>query len=477
MDATELSYLSARDVLARFRDKSLSPVDYLDVLITRTDAINPAINAYTETFFDEARQQAKAAADRYAAGTARALEGLPVAVKDVHRMAGRRTTQGSLTLKDNIDTETDPMIERLEAAGAIFHARTTTPEFCLSAVCNSHLWGVTRNPFNLDFGPGGSSGGSAAALAAGLTPLATGTDIGGSIRIPASCCGLAGYKPPHGRNPDGPPANFDRYNHCGFLARDVGDIALGQNIVSGPHPLDHDSLPDRIELAEARPPAKLRVAWSMDLGYVPIEDEVRQNTLAALEALRAAGCTVEEVELGWGSWVDEAAMSWYAAMHFGRAALWAAEQGQREQLTDYGRLAADIAARLGPDDVARSWEGQHRMYQSLGPVLADYDVLLCPTLSIGAVRTDHDATNPAFEVAGTPVDGEYGWLLTHQFNMQYNCPVITLPSGRDRHGVPTGIQLVTRPFDDAGLFEAAYTYEHAMAGAFLPRTALPAIAV
>ena len=229
-----------------------------------------------------------------------------------------------------------------------------------------------------------------------------------------------------------------------------------------------DSLPDRIELAEARPPAKLRVAWSMDLGYVPIEDEVRQNTLAALEALRAAGCTVEEVELGWGSWVDEAAMSWYAAMHFGRAALWAAEQGQREQLTDYGRLAADIAARLGPDDVARSWEGQHRMYQSLGPVLADYDVLLCPTLSIGAVRTDHDATNPAFEVAGTPVDGEYGWLLTHQFNMQYNCPVITLPSGRDRHGVPTGIQLVTRPFDDAGLFEAAYTYEHAMAGAFLP---------
>ena len=141
MDATELSFLSARDVLARFRDKSLSPVDYLDVLIARTEAINPAINAYTETFFDEARQQAKAAADRYAAGTARALEGLPVAVKDVHRMAGRRTTQGSLTLKDNIDTETDPMIERLEAAGAIFHARTTTPEFCLSAVCTSHLWG------------------------------------------------------------------------------------------------------------------------------------------------------------------------------------------------------------------------------------------------------------------------------------------------------------------------------------------------
>ena len=206
-----------------------------------------------------------------------------------------------------------------------------------------------------------------AALAAGLTPLATGTDIGGVDPHSGKLLRVGGVQAPHGRNPDGPPANFDRYNHCGF-ARDVGDIALGQNIVSGPHLLDHDSLPDRIELAEARPPAKLRVAWSMDLGHVPIEDEVRQNTLAALEALRAAGCTVEvEVELGWGSQVDEAAMSWYAAMHFGRAALWAAEQGQREQLTDYGRLAADIAARLGPDDVARSWEGQHRMYQSLGP--------------------------------------------------------------------------------------------------------------
>ena len=332
-------------------------------------------------------------------------------------MAGRRTTQGSLTLKDNIDTETDPMIERLEAAGAIFHARTTTPEFCLSAVCTSHLWGVTRNPFNLDFGPGGSSGGSAAALAAGLTPLATGTTLVGRSGYQRAAAGWQVTSRPTAATPtDHPPASTATTTW--FSARDVGDIALGQNIVSGPHPLDHDSLPDRIELAEARPPAKLRVAWSMDLGYVPIEDEVRENTLAALEALRAAGCTVEEVELGWGSWVDEAAMNWYAAMHFGRAALWAAEQGQREQLTDYGRLAADIAAKLGPDDVARSWEGQHRMYQSLGPVLADYDVLLCPTLSIGAVRTDHDATNPAFEVAGKPVDGEYGWLLPPQFNLR-----------------------------------------------------------
>ena len=472
MEDLELCYLSARDVLARFRNRSLSPVEYLDAMIARADRVNPLINAYTETFYQAARQQAKQAESAYVGGSARAMEGLPVAIKDVHRMAGKRTTQGSITLKDHVDHVSDPMIERMEAAGAIFHARTTTPEFCLSAVCNSNLWGITRNPFNLDFGPGGSSGGSAAALAAGMTPLATGTDIGGSIRIPASSCGLAGYKPPHGRNPDGPPANFDRYNHCGFLARNVGDIALGQNVVSGPHPLDHDSLPDRVEVPEAQSPKRLRIAYSLDLDYVPLDEDVRRNTLAALDGLRAAGCELEEVELGWGPWVDEASMQWFSAMHFGRLPLWKAKE-QRDVLTNYAAAAADIAAKLGQDDVALSWEAQHRMYQTLGPVLSGYDALITPTIAVGAVRVDHDPVGPTLTVDGRQVDGEYGWLLTHQFNMQYNCPVISLPSGRDRHGVPTGIQVIAPTFNDLALFQAAYSYEHAMASAFLPHADLP----
>ncbi len=472
MDKIELCYLSARDVLAKFAAKDISPLEYLDTLIERTEQVNSEINAYTETFFDEARHQAKQAETAYVQGKARPMEGLPVAIKDVHRMAGKKTTQGSITLKDHIDDVSDPMIERMEAAGAIFHARTTTPEFCLSGVCNSKLWGVTRNPFNLEFGPGGSSGGSAAALAAGMTPLATGTDIGGSIRIPASSCGLTGYKPPHGRNPDGPPANFDRYNHCGFLARNVGDIALGQNIVSGPHPLDHDSLRDRVDVPLAQGAAPLRIALSMDLGYVPLDDDVRQNTMDAVEALRASGCVVEAVDLDWGPWVDEASMRWFTAMHFGRIPLWKAKD-QREVLTHYATAAADLAAELGQDDVALSWEAQHRMYQTLGPVLANYDVLITPTISVGAVRAEHDPVGPTLEVAGLRVDGEYGWLLTHQFNMQHNCPVISLPTGRDRFGVPTGLQIVAPTFDDLALFRAAYTYEHAMASAFLPHGRLP----
>lgn len=472
MSDPDLCYLSASDVLARFKAGDLSPVAYLEALIARTEAVNPSLNAYTETFFEDALMAARTAEAAYANGTARVLEGLPVAVKDAQRVAGQRTTQGSWSMGHETETRSDPMIERLLEAGAIIPARTTTPEFCLSGVCRSERFGVTRNPFNLEYSPGGSSGGSAAALAAGMVPLATGTDIGGSIRIPASACGLVGYKPPHGRNPDGPPANFDRYNHCGFLSRSVADCALGQNIVSGPHPRDHDSLRERVVLPMGGTGRPLKIAFSMDLGYVPIDEDVQRNALAALDVFRGAGCEVLPVDVGWDTRVDEAAMRWYLAMHFGRAPLWALEN-YRERMTDYAIATAEAAAKLGPDDVAQSWEVQHEMYQRLGAILDEVDVFICPTLSVGSVRADHDPVGPGFTVAGREVDPEYGWVLTHQFNMLHNCPVMSVPTGRDRHGVPTGMQIVGPTFQDEKVFEAAFLYENQAPEMFLPNATMP----
>ncbi|MGB3139882.1 MAG: amidase, partial [Aestuariivirga sp.] len=180
MTNVDLAYASATELLKLFKARKASPVELLKAQIARTGKLNKEINCLADCYFDEALVKAKAAEQLYAKRgfKPRALEGIPLLVKDAQRVKGKRTTHGSLIFANNIDDHSDPQIERLEKAGAIIFGRTTTPEFCLSGVTHSRMWGVTRNPWNLDYGPGGSSGGSGAALAAGFTTLATGTDIG-----------------------------------------------------------------------------------------------------------------------------------------------------------------------------------------------------------------------------------------------------------------------------------------------------------
>lgn len=474
----DICYLTATEALALFKTKKLSPVELLKALIARSEQVNPKVNCFADRYVDEALAQAKASEARYMKrGTTTApLDGIPLAVKDAQRVAGKRTTQGSLVFKDWVDDHSDPMIERLQNAGAIIFARTTTPEFCLSGVTHSRIWGITRNPWNTDWGPGGSSGGSGAALAAGLTTLATGTDIGGSIRIPAAACGVIGFKPPHGRNPDGPPANFDRFNHCGPMTRSVADAALMQNITSGPHPLDHDSIRQKVKLpTEAASIKGLRIAYSVDFGYVPVEDGVRQNMLHALEIFRRLGAKVEEVDLGWTGDVEHNGLHWYNTMHFGRQTVWQ-QKDNADLMTDYALKFAQAVKKLtNIDDVHKSWEQAHRMYQSLGPVLASHDVFICPTNNAAAVKADHDPWDQNFHVAGRKVDPEYGWVMTHQFNMLHNCPVLSVPSGHAATGVPTGIQIVGRTWDDARVFKAALAYEQALGGWYTAKGKRPLI--
>ncbi len=467
MSTEDICYLTATGALKLFKARKLSPVELMAALIKRADKVNPAVNCFADCYFDEAMAQAKASEARYMKRGARTapLDGIPLAVKDAQRVAGKRTTQGSLIFKDAVDTHSDPMIERLQNAGAIIFARTTTPEFCLSGITASRIWGLTRNPWNTDWGPGGSSGGSGAALAAGLTTLATGTDIGGSIRIPASACGVIGFKPPHGRNPDGPPANFDRFNHCGPMTRSVADAALMQNITSGPHPLDHDSIRTKVKLP--LDPAAIRgmkIAWSVDLGYVPVEDDVRQNMMDALDVFRRLGAKLEEVDLGWNGDVERNGMHWYNTMHFGRQTVWQ-QRDNADLMTDYAiKFAEMVKKNTSIDDVHKTWEQIHRMYQTLGPVLASHDVFICPTNNAPAVKADHDPWDQNFTVMGKRVDPEYGWVMTHQFNMLHNCPVMSVPSGHAVSGVPTGIQIIGRTWDDARVFKAALAYEKAVGG-------------
>jgi amidase len=472
----ELCFMGAAEAVALFKSRALSPVELMSAIIRRSERVNPSINCFADRYFEEALDRARTAEARYMRKSSRLgkLEGVPLAVKDAQRVAGRRTTYGSLIFAEGRDAASDPMVERLERAGAIVFARTTTPEFCLPGVTHSRMWGITRNPWNSAFTPGGSSGGSAAALAAGLTTLATGTDIGGSIRIPASACGIVGYKPPHGRNPDGPPAAYDRYNHCGPMTRSVGDAALMQSVTAGPHPLDHDSLKGRLKLPEsAGDVSKLKVAYSVDFGYVEVEPQVRRNMLNAITVFRDLGATVTEVDLGWTSDVDKDCTYWHRAMDYGRQALWLSEHA--ELMTDYARRTIGAAASLSADDIHKSWARAHIMYQSLGPVLAAHDVFICPTNNVAAVKADHDPWDERFTVNGKPADPEYGWVMTHQFNMLHNLPVMSLPSGFTSEGIPTGIQIVARPWDDGRVFRAALAFEKASGHWYRNAAARPAI--
>lgn len=469
MTDDDLCYLPAAQLLKLFRARKLSPVELVKAQIERAEEIHSEINCFTDRYFEEALAQAEVAEAAYGKrnGKPRPLEGITLAVKDAQRLKGKRTTHGSLIFIDNIDDHSDPMIERLTEAGAIVHARTTTPEFCLSGVCHSRAWGTTHNPFNTDYGPGGSSGGSGAALAAGLATLATGTDIGGSIRIPSSACGTVGFKPPHGRNPDGAPNSFDRYNHCGPMTRAVADAALMQSITAGPHPLDHDSLRETIELPERANSLKgFKVAYSIDFDYVNVDPDVRRNTLRAIGLFRALGAEVEEVSLGWNGEIEVNALHWYNTMDFGRQTVWW-KKTHGHLMTDYALKTADAIDKItGIDDVHKAFAQAHRMYQTLGPVLDAHDVLVCPTLNLPAVHADHDPWDPDFRINGIKADGEYGWVMTHQFNMLHNCPVMAVPSGFAGSGVPTGIQIVGRTFDDVTVFKAALAYERAAGGWF-----------
>jgi Asp-tRNA(Asn)/Glu-tRNA(Gln) amidotransferase A subunit family amidase len=461
MDKLDLCYLTAKQALDLFARLELSPAELIKTLIERSEACNPIINAFSDCYFEEALTKAREAEKRWRSGTARRLEGIPVAVKDAQRVAGQRTTYGSPIHRDNIARHSDPMIERLLEAGAIVHGRTTVSEFCLSGVCHSPMWGTTFNPWNRQYSSGGSSGGSGAALAAGMTVLATGTDMGGSIRVPASACGLVGYKPPHGRNPDGAPFNVDRFNHCGALARSVGDIVLMQSIIAGQHRDDHDSLAEKLSYPNSvESIAGLRIAWSPDLSYRAVDPEVRANTARALSVFERLGCDAKRVDLGWSENIDHIAADWYRQTHFGQMLTAAVKDHAQLVSADLRRLA--LSWEQEPTGVAHVFEFIGRMSCSFARVMDGSDLLICPTMSIAAVKADQSMWDKEFEIDGRRADPEFGYSMTHQFNLLSNCPAVSVPSGRTRSGLPTGLQIIGRPFDDLAVLRAAWAFEAAV---------------
>jgi aspartyl-tRNA(Asn)/glutamyl-tRNA(Gln) amidotransferase subunit A len=456
----DLPYLSATEALARFRARELSPVELMTAVIDRAEAVEPAVNAFAETFYEQALAAARAAQERYAGtgGPPRPLEGIPVAIKEEAPIAGHRNTLGSLPLRDEVADHTAVFAQRILDAGGIVHARTTTPEFSCAPFTWSRLWGVTRNPWNTAYSPGGSSGGSAAALAAGSATLATGSDIGGSIRIPAAFCGVTGFKPPYGRVPEVEIFNLDHYCHEGPLARGVADCALLQNVIAGPHPSDVASLRPKLEIPAALGPvAGLRIAFSPDLGCYDVDTDVAANAAASADRLRAAGATVEQVALPW----DLATINRAARIHFGMifgpslGDLYPARAGE---LTSYARRFAEEAAQVSKEDFVAGLKLEADLYRPLGDLLEEYDALICPTFAVPALPAEYDTDQPV-EINGRPRGDWLDALMTLPFNIASRCPVMSVPSGRSRDGVPTGLSVVGRTYDDVTVFRVAAAHE------------------
>ncbi len=433
------------------RGRSLSPVEAVAAALDRIERVQPALNPFCFLYDEEARAAARAAEDAVLRGAPLGpLHGVPIALKDFTPTKGKTTTRGSRLLEHWVPDEDPVIVRRLHAAGAILIGKTTTPEFAFSSFTRSPLWGQTRNPWDPGRTSGGSSGGSAAAVASGCVALAEGTDMGGSVRIPAALCGIVGLKPSLGRIPmDILPTCFDSISHFGPLARTVDDAALFLSVTEGPDDADIQSqispraLPRDLPHDLHRGVAGLRLALSPDLGFYRVDPEVAANLRSTAAALEAAGARIEPVELDWRAEIVDA---WYDTWAVFLAATVAEYFPARQHDMD-PELVALVERGLRIDAVTfkRLEEVRSRQWRSLSTLFERHDALLCPTMALPAPPIDASEA----DYAALDAEGHLcGLDMTSPFNNVSACPALSVPSGWTAAGLPTALQIVGRRFDD-----------------------------
>ncbi len=458
MTSEELCWMTAADLAAAIRKKRVSPVEVVEALLGRIDKTR-SLNAYVTVDAEGARAAAKAAERALMRHGARlgALHGVPFSVKDLVATRGVRTTFGTPLYRDHVPTEDAPTVERLKAAGAIMIGKTNTPTFGWVGITDNLLFGATPNPWSLRRTPGGSSGGAGAAVAAGLGPLAIGTDGGGSIRKPAAFCGIFGLKPSYGRWPIHPHGAAWGLSSVGPMTRTVKDAALMMNACAGPDERDQYSLPgpgvDYVRALRGRLKG-VRVAYSDTLGFAPAVDrEVREATARAARVFRDFGCRVEDVDPGWPSPYP----SWRALFLGGIATRLAPYLHRRAEI-DGGLLpAVEETLRQPPTAYVQAWLDRLAWWAHARAFFETYDLLLCPT--VATVAFPLGILWPTV-IDGTPVDREAASAFTFAFNMTGQ-PAASVPCGFTRDGLPIGLQIVGRRFDDVTVLRASAAFEAA----------------
>ncbi|MBV8170245.1 MAG: amidase [Alphaproteobacteria bacterium] len=454
----ELWQLSAREAVTLLRRGEATPSEMLDAAIERVEAVEPKINALPIRFFDAARAQARDM-PRETREHPGWLAGLPIAVKDYNDVAGQLTTCGSPIYADHRAAADDRTVATLRANGAIPIAKSNVPEFAGSHTFNP-VWGVTRNPWNLGRTAGGSSGGAAAALAAREVWLANGSCLGGSLRIPASFCGIVGLRPSPGVVPrgDGLPA-FDSLWVDGPMARDVPDLALMLDAMAAATIHDPLSCPVppggfQAALAAARPPR--RVGFSANLGLRTVDPEVAAICGAAVRRCADSNSAVEEATPDFSGAID--------SFQVLRALLFADVRGgllpgERHRLNPDIAWNIEKGLGLGAAEIVGAMQARHALFHRVATFFEDYDLLACPTVAVPPFGVEQRFPT---EIAGEALSTYIDWMFLTFVITLTGCPAISLPCGLTADGMPVGLQLVGKPHGDAALLGMAALLERAL---------------
>ena len=475
MKDDEFAYASASELALRVRRRDLSPVEIIEAAIARIERRDPSLNAFVHLAFDEARREAKKAEQAVMAGSDLGpLHGVPAAIKDLFDFKpGWPTTFGGVkALKGNIAQFYCPFAERIEKAGAILLGKTNAPVMGLRGVTDNYLFGATRNPFDTTRNPGGSSGGSAAAVADGMLPIAEGTDAGGSIRIPAAWCGVYGYKAAYGRIPvvirPNAFAGDLPFVFEGPITRTVEDAALAMSVLDGYDPRDPHSLEGKVDyLSATRASVRgMRIAYSPNLDVFPVDRKIAETVAKAVRAFEEAGAHVDEVKVGiktpqrelsdvWSRLMMPLNLGTFATMKsYGLDLL----KDHRDDFPPEYLRWIEIGEKMTLSDLAKDQWVRSEVYDAVQDVFAKYDLLVTPTVAGMPVmnREDGNTVGPN-EINGEEVDPLIGWGLTYPFNFTGH-PAASIPAGLVGN-LPVGMQIVGRRYADVDVIAASAVFE------------------
>ena len=452
----ELVRTTACAIVDKLNSGEVTPLDLLDVLEKRIAEVDGEVNALPTLCFDRARAHARTLMKK-PLGERGLLAGMPVPIKDLTDVEGVLTTQGSTIYKDRVPAHSDLLVERLENNGGLIYAKSNTPEFGAGANTFNGVFGATRNPWDLSRSAAGSSGGAAAALATGTAWLAHGSDMGGSLRNPASFCGIVGMRPSIGRVAHTPVAKIDRnLGVQGPMARDVEDVALLLDAMSGEHPADPLSLPalPASFLSAARSGRKpKRVAYSPDLGITPVDPEVAAITRKAAARFAEAGVIVEEAHPD----LREAHECFHVLRAFDFAISKAALlRTKREQLKPEVIWNIEEGVKLTVERLERAEAQRVAMTARTLEFFKTYDLLLAPATIVAAFPVEN---RYVAECAGKKFDNYIEWLAIVYAITLVCCPALSLPCGFTASGLPVGLQMVAAPRGEAQLLAGAKVLE------------------